>query len=344
MQRLKNWFKKYFIPHEGNSHEPHFLRHESVLFLLFLIIAVELGFLVQVFVVFDKTKFLAAVLPGVLTSLTNEQRLANNALPLIENTLLDEAAQLKANDMATLGYFAHTSPEGKTPWYWFGQVGYSYKHAGENLAVNFFESEDVARAWMNSPTHRANIVKPDFTEIGIGVATGIYEGRNTVFVAQLFGTPLQVAPIEIIPPQPQPQTQPTPILTPEPVTPTPTTAVAVNTVPTPTDIQILGEETITSVTPATIAKNNSVKSFIEKAMTSPRKGVAYAYGVVAALVILALLLVLFIKSELRHPVVVARGLGLVSVIILLLFVNIKVLNLETKLPSNLSANVIEALQ
>lgn len=356
IKRLSRWFKKYFIPHEGNNHQPHFLRHESVLLFFFLIIVIELGFLVQVFIVFDKTKFLASVLPGVLTSLTNEERAQNDASPLVENDLLDQAAEMKANDMATHGYFAHTSPDGKTPWYWFNQVGYNYMYAGENLAVNFFESEDVARAWMNSPTHRANIVKKDFTEMGIGVATGVYEGRSTVFVAQLFGTPLKTIPIElpekIETPAPtlKPTPTPTPTPAPAPVTPVPAPAPAPAPVPAPTPtvvavapttVQILGEETNTPtvVSPATSVKG-SVRSFIQRALTSPRQYVDYIYGGIALLILLALLLVLFIRSEMTHPTMIARGVGLFAVVILLLYINIQVLGVETKIPEGLGANVI----
>src|SRR3989344_8584059 len=108
MDRISKWLKKYFVPHEGNSFEPHFLRHETITFLFLAVIVIELGFLVQVFIVFDKTKFLAAVLPGVLTSLTNDARAESNLSPLVENSLLDEAARRKAEDMAARGYFAHT--------------------------------------------------------------------------------------------------------------------------------------------------------------------------------------------------------------------------------------------
>lgn len=132
---------------------------------------------------------LSAVLPGALTVLTNNARAENQAPALSENALLDQAATLKAQDMAAKGYFAHTSPEGKTPWYWFNAVGYHYVYAGENLAVNFTDSADVTAAWMNSPTHRANIVSDHYTEVGTGVATGTYKGREAVFVAQDFGSP-----------------------------------------------------------------------------------------------------------------------------------------------------------
>ena len=61
---------------------------------------------------------------------------------------------MKAQDMATLGYFAHVSPDGKTPWYWIEKVGYDYQYAGENLAINFSDSKDVTNAWMASPLHK----------------------------------------------------------------------------------------------------------------------------------------------------------------------------------------------
>ena len=348
MRKIHKWLKKYFFPNEGNEYKPHFLRHESVLFFFLLIIIIELGLLVQVFIVFDKTKFLATVLPGVLTSMTNQ-----------ENALLDKAAQLKAEDMAVKGYFAHTSPEGKTPWYWFDQVGYRYTYAGENLAVNFFETEDVANAWMNSPTHRANIVKKDYTEIGIGVALGIYQGRSTVFVAQLFAKPLVFPATKTITETPTAPTPPTKTVTPtapKPKAPLPKVAVATpitassGTPPkavAPTAIKVLGEEATTSdgVILSGIAKAQFViKSFIQKVLSSPRQYTNYIYGGIGLLIILVLLLMLFIKSELRHPAILARGMALIAIIFVLSYINILVFTSQTLVPeSGLSANVIQAL-
>lgn len=128
---------------------------------------------------------------AVLSDLTNTERKANNEPVLVVSPLLNKAAQLKADDMARNSYFSHTSPDGKTPWYWFAQVGYKYKEAGENLAINFGESKDVTNAWMNSPAHRANIVKENYTEVGTGIATGTYEGVSGVFIVQLYGKPLE---------------------------------------------------------------------------------------------------------------------------------------------------------
>jgi hypothetical protein len=357
MERLHKFLKKYFFPHEENEYKPHLLRHEATLLFLSLIILIELVFLFQVFVVFDKTKFLAAVLPGVLTSLANEERAQNDAPPLKENPLLDKAAQLKAEDMASLGYFAHTSPEGKTPWYWFDQVGYRYAYAGENLAVNFFESEDVAEAWMNSPTHRANIIKKDYTEIGIGVASGVYEGRNTVFVAQLFAKPLAFAPLPVTPePTPTPAVKEVPTPTPtKPATPTKTvvpkpiatpTQVATTSV-SPSAVTVLGEESSKqNAVASSIAKGqSSIKAFINKVLSSPRQYVSYFYGGVALLVILVLLLMLFIKTELRHPAILARGMVLVGVIVILSYINLSVMStgVEVAPEGGLSATALEAL-
>ena len=134
-------------------------------------------------------KLSGLVIDSVVIDATNQQRESLGLGELKSNQKLKEAAQAKANDMASKGYFAHYSPDGKTPWYWIDQTGYKYKAAGENLAVNFDYSLDVVNAWMNSPTHKANIVKAKSTEIGIGVAEGFYQGRPTVYVVQLFGTP-----------------------------------------------------------------------------------------------------------------------------------------------------------
>lgn len=138
---------------------------------------------------------IAAVLPGVLSALTNEERLKGNLGALTENELLNQAASNKAHDMASKGYFAHTSPDGKKPWYWIQALAYPYQYAGENLAVNFSKEKDVTLAWMNSPTHKANIIKGVYTEIGTGVATGTYNGVDSIFVAQVYARPVSAGPV-----------------------------------------------------------------------------------------------------------------------------------------------------
>jgi uncharacterized protein YkwD len=185
---MRKSFKKYFIPSEENDHKPHFLRERSVLVILAIASILLFASVIGTYVV-KNSKFLAAIQSAFLVDLANEDRAEQGAGKLVMNEELVLAAQFKANDMAQKSYFAHTSPEGLTPWHWFGQAGYDYIYAGENLAVNFNRSEDVQRAWMNSPLHRANILNNRYKEIGIATAEGMYKGEKTTFVVQMFGTP-----------------------------------------------------------------------------------------------------------------------------------------------------------
>lgn len=158
--------------------------------LLVLIIAFILITLVKLTSIEDKIKDgLAAIFSSVLVLKTNEERQSQNLEDLKENELLVKAAQLKADDMAKRGFFAHVNPDGKQPWYYLDLAGYKYKSAGENLAVNFKDSKQVHKAWMNSPTHKANIIQPKFTEIGIATADGFYQGQEVTFVVQFFAAP-----------------------------------------------------------------------------------------------------------------------------------------------------------
>ena len=189
MKKIIKILKHIFIPHEHNDFKPGFFREASVVIIVALILfllAVSAGTKIYI----NKNNMKAAVLPAVLVDLTNNVRKTSGEGLLARNPTLDKAAQMKANDMATNGYFAHTSPEGITPWYWFSKAGYHFVYAGENLAVDFSESNAVENAWLNSPTHRANIMNKNFSEIGIATAEGYYNGRYTTFVVQEFGKPI----------------------------------------------------------------------------------------------------------------------------------------------------------
>jgi len=130
-----------------------------------------------------------SIIDSDLVILTNENRDDAGLETLTVNPLLQQAAQAKALDMAAKGYFSHTTPEGKRFTEWLSEAGYDYLYAGENLAVKFNQSKSVTDAWMRSPKHRANLLSPNFTEIGIGLAEGTYKGNKTTFVVQMFGSP-----------------------------------------------------------------------------------------------------------------------------------------------------------
>lgn len=203
---MRKKLKKYFIPHEENDHKPHFLREANVAVLTVIIAGLFFVSIFHASLLIGNKNFLAAILPSVLVDLTNEEREDSGYGNLRINPILEAAARLKAQDMAEKGYFAHDTPDGKNPWYWFYLAGYQFSHAGENLAVNFSDSDKVVNAWMESPGHRANILNGSFTEIGIASAEGRYNGKDTIFVVQLFGKPLasvQGASVEASPSEPE---------------------------------------------------------------------------------------------------------------------------------------------
>ena len=186
---LGHYFSYFFLPGSHNAHRPRILHRPWLIFFLAITLATE-GFLVSNLIARQSDQqFLAAVVPAEIISLTNTERKDNSVSTLKEDALLDRAAQAKANDMAAKGYFAHVDGAGKTPWQWISASGYQYQYAGENLAVRFINSTDVVNAWMASPTHRANMVKPVYTQIGVGVAEGMYDGQPATYVVQYFGTP-----------------------------------------------------------------------------------------------------------------------------------------------------------
>jgi uncharacterized protein YkwD len=126
---------------------------------------------------------------------TNIERKNNNLRVLKENPLLNKAALAKANDMFLGQYFEHISPNGTGPAGLADRAGYLYIAIGENLAMgNFKNDEDLVRAWMNSPGHRANILNPKYTEIGVAVLEGEFEGRKVWLAVQEFGKPQSDCP------------------------------------------------------------------------------------------------------------------------------------------------------
>lgn len=202
--------KDHFIPHAGNGYLPHVLHHRalrlySALLLLMKLVALGSPLLLP----YSITQALALT-PDNVIELTNQSRRDYHLAELLPSAKLAVAAANKARDIMDKSYFAHFSPGGVSPWYWITQAGYTYTHAGENLAIRFTSAEGVNEAWLNSPTHRANILSEDFKEIGVAVLTDNFgqEGSATI-VVQMFGSQDQPAkqPIaaSVSPPIPAPQ-------------------------------------------------------------------------------------------------------------------------------------------
>jgi uncharacterized protein YkwD len=122
---------------------------------------------------------------------TNERRVANHSQPLVMNEALSTAAQTKANDMAMHNYWSHYTPSGEAPWVFIDKSGYAYSKAGENLAYGFGTSDETVNGWMNSPTHKANMLDNSFSEVGFGFANSAdfnKSGHETIVVA-MYGRP-----------------------------------------------------------------------------------------------------------------------------------------------------------
>ncbi len=185
---MKKVVKKVFYPHYENNHKPYFWHPLSVTFFVLAIVFIS-GLLLTKNDSINEESLLGDIKSGVLIAFTNSERKDEGLPELVESETLNEAARLKAQDMASKGYFAHYSPDGSSPWVWFAEAGYEYYKAGENLAVNFNDSKAVVNAWMDSPAHKANIIKDGYSEIGIGISEGTYKGKKATFVVQLFAKP-----------------------------------------------------------------------------------------------------------------------------------------------------------
>ncbi len=185
-RKITLFLKHTFIPHRENEYKPHFFREHIILSLLIgSILLLLVSF--TVYIVMRTTTFGSSAVSSVLVDLTNQARRKNNLPPLLYNTQLTQAATLKGQDMSTRQYFSHFAPDGTSPWYWFEVANYSFLFAGENLAINFKNSTDVEKAWMESPKHRENILDTRYEDIGIATVPGIINNTRHLFIVQLFG-------------------------------------------------------------------------------------------------------------------------------------------------------------
>lgn len=117
-----------------------------------------------------------------MVELINQVRAKNGLKPLNVNAKLMGLARLKSQDMADNGYFDHKSPTYGYVFDMLGKAGVRFRGAGENIAL----AGSVAgamNAFMNSPTHRANILMAGWTDVGVGIVPG---ARDTLVVTQIF--------------------------------------------------------------------------------------------------------------------------------------------------------------
>ncbi len=340
MNRIIQTLKHFFIPHQHNNYTPHFFQEVSVTFIAIIAI-VLFSISASTHLYIKSSDMMATVLPAVLVDLTNDARISRSEHALSRNPTLDAVAKLKAEDMVRLGYFAHTSPEGRTPWYWFEKAGYTFSYAGENLALNFTESVNVEDAWLNSPTHKANILNNKFTEIGVATIDAIYEGQPTTFVVQAFGTPAitKTVTTKVI--------KPTSIV--KTITQTsPSDTNTVVPIPTPITTAVLGAEakneplvtkvnnlvTIDTTKDFIAVKNNDTytpgeavpspvqySSWYQKYMFLIPTYTDTIYKVFMWSMLIALLIMMIVEIRIQHPKNIIYGILLFVIILCLVYLN-----------------------
>lgn len=176
--------RHFLLPSKHNNFTPHLL-HRTALIIYVLVIFVfnlSVGQLSQ-------NRSYAAVDAGTLYSLHNSNRSANGLSGLTVNSQLVSSATSKAQAMLNADCWSHYCPPGTSPWSFILGAGYQYVYAGENLGEGFTNSSTLMNAWMNSSSHRANVLNSNFTEIGIGFAYGEFQGNpNNTIVVVHFGS------------------------------------------------------------------------------------------------------------------------------------------------------------
>ncbi len=214
---VKNLLRDFLIPCKENDFKPRILENQVFFILIGLLVGLKILTLVSFWGSFGATIY-NQVSQDDLYKLTNQARTTNGAGELKVSSKLEAAAQLKLADMFQNSYFAHTSPVGVEPWHWFNKANYDYRIAGENLAMNFMSSTEVLNAWLNSESHRKNLLLNDFQEIGIAVGSGMINGQQTVVVVQDLGRPRTARVLAVTNTKPAitPLTIPKPIPKPSP--------------------------------------------------------------------------------------------------------------------------------
>lgn len=133
-----------------------------------------------------------------LLKLHNDERESKGLKPLRLNDKLSLSAQNKVKSMLGVNCWSHYCPEGKSPWNYFEESGYEYQIAGENLAEGFYDINEMMRAWLNSDSHKDNILKSQFEDVGFGIVSGDFQGKNNnIIVAVHFGTTNKKAAIDL---------------------------------------------------------------------------------------------------------------------------------------------------
>ncbi len=198
---MRRALKHFFIPHAENNYHPHILHTKRAVFYALVFCTLKVMVVLSAILIPSEAYLHPDVLGEqykAIVALTNDMRTANNIPALTVAAKLNASAESKVEDMSAYQYFSHVGPYERDLHYFLDKVGYPYTVAGENLGLGFSDARSLVKAWENSPKHYANLVDPDFTEIGVGLQAGVYRGEPTVYAAQHFGA-RAVSALDVIP-------------------------------------------------------------------------------------------------------------------------------------------------
>lgn len=181
-------FHNWFLPHKDTHKKAHLISWQALLVYVLLFMLLQVSFSIVSYTNPGVLGISGSLDQKKLIDLTNNEREKKGLNKLVENQALDKAAKLKGENMFAENYWAHFAPSGKSPWDFILGSGYKFTFAGENLAKNFQTDDGVVSAWMASPTHRDNLLSPNYKDIGIAVVEGVLNGQQTTLVIQEFGT------------------------------------------------------------------------------------------------------------------------------------------------------------
>jgi len=303
--------KLIFVPGQENNYRPKFLESRVLiwcLLALFILKLITIPFLIY----FPKSIFFSAIVKTTLIELLNQERKSLGLQPLKENTTLDNAAVLKAQDILEKDYFSHQSPDGVAPWYWFKIAGYNYKIAGENLAIGFLDSRELNRAWLDSPSHRANLLNSNYKDVGIAILKGDFQGNETTVVVQLFGTLQQTAagPKVVTKEEVKKET-----VTPEPEK---MEKEATGTQTLSAEFASMTKQVVPALEEAQEKATFNFLSFLTLDYSKVLQIIVYGF---LALIILALIINIFVRIDIQHVDLILKTLGFIAVLVLFILVD-----------------------
>lgn len=192
-KHVKRHIRMAVVPHKANQYRPHLIRRYGLIAILVAVLGLQ-----SLYNLSSSGSILGIKADVTATNLladANRERESHRLNPLSYSEQLSAAAYFKAQDMLKQQYWAHTAPDGTTPWHWLAKVDYRYAYAGENLAKNFTTAEAATTAWMASPDHRANILSSDYTDVGYAVLDGTLNNKPVTLIVSLFGRPATTASV-----------------------------------------------------------------------------------------------------------------------------------------------------